>query len=88
MTKTGAALRQVLVDIGFSNVPENLQIERLFPGRHQRSAGAWLFTAFNGNNDALKRLARTYDRCEDCGSKFNDEGDCSNPNCGVEQLIA
>ena len=50
MTRTGRQLRQVLLDIEIPNVPDNLQIERLFPGCNQRSDGAYLWVAHNGEN--------------------------------------
>jgi len=49
MTKTARALRQVLIDIGFRWVPDNLIIDRLYPGHWQRAMGAWLWSARGTN---------------------------------------
>lgn len=50
MTRTGRQLRQMLLDIEIPNVPDNLQIERLFPGHWQRADGAYLWIAYNGGD--------------------------------------
>jgi len=50
MTRTGRQLRQVLLDIEVPDVPDNLQIERLFAGCNQRAAGAYLWVAHDGSN--------------------------------------
>jgi len=45
MTRTAKSLRQVLIDIGFRWVPDELIIDRLYPGLHQRAMGAWRWSA-------------------------------------------
>jgi hypothetical protein len=45
MTRTAKAIRQVLIDLGVSNVPAEIKIQRHYPGHWQRSAGAWSWSA-------------------------------------------